>query len=94
MGFAAIFFAVFLAELGVKTQIASAAFAAGDPGRAWKVFAASSLALVCSTAIAVFVGQFAGEHLARLPLKLISGIVFIALGALAVLDHFRTAAGA
>ena len=46
MGFAAIFFAVFLAELGDKTQIASAAFAAGDPGRAWKVFAASSLAFV------------------------------------------------
>lgn len=94
MGFLAIFLAVFLAELGDKTQIASATFAAGDPGRAWKVFAASSLALVCSTAIAVFVGQFAGEHLARVPLKLISGLVFIALGVWAVFDHFRSAAGA
>ena len=43
--------------------------------------------------LAVFLGQLAGDYLARLPLKLISGVVFIALGALAVLDHFRTAAG-
>jgi putative Ca2+/H+ antiporter (TMEM165/GDT1 family) len=53
-----------------------------------------SLALVCSTAIAVFVGQWAGDHLQRVPLKLISGLVFIALGALAIVDHFRPLGGA
>lgn len=94
MSFLAVFFAVFLAELGDKTQIASAAFAAGEPGKAWRVFAAASLSLVCSTAIAVFVGQWAGDHLQRVPLKLISGLVFIALGALAIFDHFRSAGAA
>ncbi|MFP4518697.1 MAG: TMEM165/GDT1 family protein [Oceanicaulis sp.] len=92
MSFFAVFLAVFLAELGDKTQIASAAFAAGDPGRAVKIFLAASLALTASTAIAVFFGQLAGAHLERLPLKLISGLIFITLGMLAVIDHFRSAA--
>ncbi|MGJ3232163.1 MAG: TMEM165/GDT1 family protein [Oceanicaulis sp.] len=89
MSFLAVFLAVFLAELGDKTQIASAAFAAGDPSRAIKIFTAASLALVASTAIAVFLGQLAGAHLERIPLKLISGLIFIALGVVAVFDHFR-----
>ncbi|MFW6413193.1 MAG: TMEM165/GDT1 family protein [Oceanicaulis sp.] len=91
MSFFAVFAAVFLAELGDKTQIASAAFAAGRPQDAVKVFAAASLALVASTAVAVFLGQMAGEHLQRLPLKLISGIVFVVLGLIAIADHFRSA---
>lgn len=94
MSFLAVFIAVFLAELGDKTQIASAAFAAGDPAKALKIFAAASLALVASTAIAVFLGQLAGAHLERVPLKLISGLIFITLGVLAVIDHFRSAGGA
>ena len=92
MSFLAVFFAVFLAELGDKTQIASAAFAAGDPGRAMKIFFAASLALVASTAIAAFISQMAGAHLERIPLKLISGLIFIALGVWTVIDHFRTPA--
>lgn len=91
MSFLAIFVAVFLAELGDKTQIAAAGFSAQQPGQALQVFAASSLALVASTAIAVFVGQMAGAHLERLPLKLIAGLIFIALGVLAVIEHFRGA---
>ncbi len=92
MGFFAIFVAVFLAELGDKTQIAAAGFSAQRPGQALQVFAASSLALVASTALAVFAGQIAGTHLERLPLKLIAGLIFIALGVLAIVDHFRTGA--
>jgi putative Ca2+/H+ antiporter (TMEM165/GDT1 family) len=91
MGFFAVFIAVFLAELGDKTQIAAAGFSAQRPGQALQVFAASSLALMTSTAIAVFAGQMAGTHLERLPLKLIAGGIFIVLGLLAVADHFRTA---
>jgi putative Ca2+/H+ antiporter (TMEM165/GDT1 family) len=91
MGFLAIFIAVFLAELGDKTQIAAAGFSAQRPGEALRVFAASSLALVASTAIAVFVGQIAGAHLERLPLKLIAGLIFIVLGLLAIFEHIRGA---
>jgi len=91
MGFLAIFVAVFLAELGDKTQIAAAGFSAQRPGQALQVFTASSLALIASTAIAVFVGQMAGAHLERLPLKLIAGVIFIVLGLLAIVEHFRGA---
>mgnify|MGYP001547886310 CR=1 FL=1 len=91
MGFLAIFVAVFLAELGDKTQIAAAGFSAQRPSQALQVFAASSLALVASTAIAVIVGQMAGAHLERLPLKLIAGVIFIVLGLLAIVEHFRGA---
>jgi putative Ca2+/H+ antiporter (TMEM165/GDT1 family) len=89
MSFLAIFFAVFLAELGDKTQIAAATFSANEPGRAMMVFTASSLALVASAAIAVFLGQIAGDQLQRLPLKLISGGIFITLGALMIFDWLR-----
>ena len=91
MSFFAVFLAVFLAELGDKTQIAAAGFSAQRPGEGLQVFAASSLALVASTAIAVFAGQVAGAHLERLPLKLIAGIIFIALGVLAIVEHVRGA---
>jgi len=33
----------------------------------------------------------AGAHLERLPLKLIAGLIFIALGLLAIFEHFRGA---
>ena len=89
MSLIAVFFAVLLAELGDKTQIASAAFAANDPKRAFGVFVAASAALVASTAAAVFLGHIAGDQLQRLPLKLITGVIFIALGVLAILDHVR-----
>lgn len=90
MSFLAIFVAVFLAELGDKTQIAAAGFSAQRPGQGLQVFVASSLALAASTAIAVFVGQMAGSYLERLPLKLIAGLIFIALGLLAIAEHFRS----
>ena len=84
----AIFAAVFLAELGDKTQIATLAFAAKEDTRAWPVFAASAAALVLSSALAVLLGQGAQGWLSRLPLSLIAGVIFIVLGLASIWDHF------
>jgi putative Ca2+/H+ antiporter (TMEM165/GDT1 family) len=80
-GFFSVFLAVFLAELGDKTQIASALFAADGARNPWVVFAAASSALVASTALAVGAGAFLRSRLESWPLDLIAGGLFIALGA-------------
>ncbi len=84
-----IFVTVFLAELGDKTQVAALLFAADQNHSALGVFAAASLALVASTALAVFVGSTAGQYLENVPLKLIAGIGFIGIGTWTILEHFR-----
>lgn len=84
----AIFFTIFLAELGDKTQLATLFYAAGKAHHPLAVFAAASLALVASTALAVLLGTAAERHLAAVPLKLLAGIGFLVIGALTVRSHF------
>lgn len=86
---APVFIAVFLAELGDKTQVAALLFSSDQNHSAIGVFVAASLALVASTAIAVFVGSTAGHYLENIPLKLIAGIAFIGIGGWTILEHFR-----
>ncbi len=86
--FATIFVSVFLAELGDKTQLATVLFAADGQQRAWLVFAAAASALVLSTGIAVMAGVAAERYLAMVPLKLIAGIGFVAIGAWTIWSHF------
>jgi putative Ca2+/H+ antiporter (TMEM165/GDT1 family) len=83
------FVAVFLAELGDKTQLATVLFAADGEHNPWVVFLVASLALVASTAIAVLLGTLASKYLAVAPLKLIAGIGFVLLGGWTIFDHFR-----
>ena len=74
------FAAIFLAELGDKTQLATLSFAAGNRHALVLVFAASSLALVATSAI----GVLAGGALARLIdpkyIRIGAGILFILIG--------------
>jgi putative Ca2+/H+ antiporter (TMEM165/GDT1 family) len=84
-----VFFAIFIAELGDKTQLATLLFASESKLSPFAVFVASASALVLSAAIAVLLGTVASKYLAVLPLKLIAGIGFIVIGGLAVADHFR-----
>jgi putative Ca2+/H+ antiporter (TMEM165/GDT1 family) len=76
--FASTFAAIFLAELGDKTQLATLSLASS--GSRWVVFAGSALALVASSAIAVL----GGEALARLVpphwIKRFAGALFVVLG--------------
>jgi putative Ca2+/H+ antiporter (TMEM165/GDT1 family) len=84
-----VFGSVFLAELGDKTQIATLIFAADERASAWGVFAAAALALILATALAVLLGTAAERWLAFVPLKLVAGIAFVAIGAWTIAEHFR-----
>ncbi|MCP5372775.1 MAG: TMEM165/GDT1 family protein [Hyphomicrobiales bacterium] len=92
MDLLSIFSAIFVAELGDKTQIAALLFSAGGRHHPMAVFVAASLALCLSTGIAVFVGTAAKGVLERVPVGLIAGICFMALGAWMVFDHLRASA--
>jgi putative Ca2+/H+ antiporter (TMEM165/GDT1 family) len=83
-----IFLTVFLAELGDKTQLATLLFAADRNQHPLAVFVAAAGALMLSTAVAVAAGSAAQEHLSALPLKLIAGLGFVAIGLWTLYDHF------
>ena len=86
-----IFCTVFLAELGDKTQLATLLFASEKNTSPVLVFIAASAALVLSTAVAVALGHTAERALSMIPLKLIAGLGFVAIGAWTIWDHFQTA---
>ena len=86
-----VFATVFLAELGDKTQLATLLFASERKLPALLVFAAAAMALVASTAVATVLGDMAGRTLNAIPLKLIAGLGFIAIGAWTVAQYFRGA---
>lgn len=88
---APIFLTVFLAEMGDKTQLATLLFASDKNLSPIMVFIAASSALVLTTAIAVLAGGLASRYLAVLPLKMIAGIGFIAIGGWMLVEHFKAA---
>lgn len=73
------FAAVFLAELGDKTQLATLSFASGGSSR-WAVFLGSAAALVCTSALAVLGGEAVARVVPPLLLKRLSGIAFVVIG--------------
>jgi putative Ca2+/H+ antiporter (TMEM165/GDT1 family) len=91
MAFLAVFAAIFLAELGDKTQLATMLFASERKASPLTVFLASGGALLLSAAIATFVGTMASKYLTGVPLKLIAGIGFIVIGAISVAQHYKGA---
>lgn len=88
---ASIFLAVFLAELGDKTQLATVLFATDKEHSPLVVFLAAAGALTLSTALAVALGTYGAKYLEAIPLKLIAGIGFVAIGLWTLADHFRGA---
>jgi putative Ca2+/H+ antiporter (TMEM165/GDT1 family) len=75
------FAAVFLAELGDKTQLATLSLAAGASSR-WAVFAGSALALVTTSALAVLGGDLIARWLPPVWIKRAAGALFVVLGVL------------
>ena len=52
-----VFATVLLAELGDKTQLSTMLYASGAQNSKWAVFLGAAIALVTSSALAVFVGE-------------------------------------
>ena len=79
--FLAAFGAVFIAELGDKTQLATLSMSAGQASK-WPVFFGSALALCATSAIAVVGGGLITRVVSPLWLRRIAGAVFVGLGLL------------
>ncbi|HEX3884849.1 MAG TPA: TMEM165/GDT1 family protein [Stellaceae bacterium] len=83
------FFTIFVAELGDKTQIATVLFASERKGAAFSVFIAAASALVLGTAISVTLGAYGGRWLQNIPLKLFAGIGFIVIGVWSLVQYYQ-----
>ena len=79
--FFTVFAAVFIAELGDKTQLATMLFAADKEVSKWTVFWGASAALIVATAIGVIAGTFLSEYINEKYLNYLSGAGFILIGA-------------
>ena len=78
--FATVFAAVFIAELGDKTQLATLLFAADNAAHKRTVFAAASVALILTSALGVLVGGTLSQYVSEKTLRLLAGIGFIGIG--------------
>ncbi len=75
-----VFVAVFFAELGDKTQLATMLFAADKEVSKLTVFLGASLALIVASAIGVLAGSFISNYISPKTLNYIAGIGFILIG--------------
>ena len=78
--FFTIFAAVFVAELGDKTQLATMLFAADKEVSKYTVFIAASAALVLASAMGVLAGSLLSEYINEKYLHYIAGMGFIGIG--------------
>jgi len=74
------FVTIFLAELGDKTQIATLLFAANKEHSKLVIFFGAALALICTTAIGVLLGNVVSQFVSEKTLKIIGGAGFIIVG--------------
>lgn len=79
--FVTIFGAVFVAELGDKTQLATMLFATDRAVSKYLVFVAASSALVLASALGVLAGSVLSEYVNEKYLHYVAGIGFIIVGA-------------
>lgn len=77
---ATVFTAVFLAELGDKTQLATLLFAADKEVSKWTVFFGASLALILTSALGVLAGSLISQHVSERHLHYAAGVGFVAIG--------------
>ena len=75
-----VFAAVFVAELGDKTQLATMLFAADKQVSKLTVFAGASLALIVASAIGVLAGSLIAQYVSEKQLNYVAGLGFIGIG--------------
>ena len=85
--FVTTFGAIFLAEMGDKTQLAAMTMAA-DSKKPVAVFVGAALALACVSALGVAVGGALGHYLPLEWIKRVAAVGFIAIGVLMLLGKF------
>jgi putative Ca2+/H+ antiporter (TMEM165/GDT1 family) len=89
--FFTIFAAVFFAELGDKTQLATMLFASQDQGPSkWVVFFAASAALTLSAAIGVLAGSWVAKYIEPRTLNIVAGSGFVLIGLWTLWQAFKT----
>ena len=86
------FGAVFVAELGDKTQLATFGFAA-ESRSPLSIFIGSAGALVTTSLLAVVAGGLVGRLVSPAMLQRASGVLFVVLGIWTLWSSFRPAAG-
>ena len=77
---ATVFVAVFIAELGDKTQLATLLFAADKEVSKFTVFVGASLALILASAIGVLAGGIVSQYVSEKYLHYIAGVGFVGIG--------------
>jgi putative Ca2+/H+ antiporter (TMEM165/GDT1 family) len=75
-----VFAAVFVAELGDKTQLATMLFASDRQVSKLTVFIGASLALVVASGIGVLAGAAIAQYVSERALRYVAGLGFIAIG--------------
>ncbi len=75
-----VFIAVFIAELGDKTQLATMLFAADKEVSKLTIFIGASLALIVASGVGVLAGSLISQYISEKHLHYIAGVGFIAIG--------------
>jgi putative Ca2+/H+ antiporter (TMEM165/GDT1 family) len=75
-----VFTAVFIAELGDKTQLATMLFAADKDTSKVTVFVGAALALILTSAIGVAAGSIVSQYVSEKTLQYVAGIGFVGIG--------------
>ena len=81
---------IFLAELGDKTQLTALAFSTSSRSP-WSVFLGTSLALICTTALAVVCGEALTRWIPVKILHLASAVMFVLVGLILLVNLARKA---
>ncbi len=75
-----VFAAVFIAELGDKTQLATMLFAADKEVSKLTIFLGASLALIVASGIGVLAGSAISQFVSEKQLHYIAGVGFLVIG--------------
>ena len=85
--FATVFFTIFIAELGDKTQLATLLYASDASRSRLTVFAAAAAALVLTSALGVLAGSAIAAYVRPGTIRWIAGLGFIAVGGWVLLSR-------